>query len=432
MERLESLWLPFTPNRYFKKHPKLLKSARGMYYKDVEGNDILDSCAGLWCVNAGHGQEKITHAIKSQLDTVDFAPTFQAAHPYAFKLANQLIELTPNSLNHVFFANSGSESVDSALKIALHYQAARGKKNKVVLVGREKAYHGVGFGGISVGGLPNNQRHFQLLPHVAHLPHTLDQSLNRFTKGLPKDGDFLSNHLEKITETQGDIAAVIVEPISGSAGVILPPVDYLKKLRTLCDKLDALLIFDEVITGFGRIGDAFAANHFDVCPDMMTTAKGLTNGTIPMGAVIVKDTIYKTITDSAKEKAIELFHGYTYSGHPLACAAASACLDVYQEQGLFKKALTLNNYFEKAVHSLSNIDRVIDVRNYGLMAAIELEPRKNAPMQRGYDVFEYCFNHGLLIRITADTIALSPPLIVEETHIDTMINILTDAINEVR
>ncbi len=399
-----------------------------MHYTDVDGKQILDACSGLWCVNAGHGQDKITKAIQQQAARLDFAPNFQFSHPLSFELSERLAALSPEPLNHLFFTNSGSEAADTTLKIALHYQAAKGHPHKKRLVGREKSYHGVGFGGISVGGLPNNQRHFQLLPHVSHLPHTLNHEHNAFSRGEPDWGIELVEKLNDIHQAHEDIAAVIVEPVVGSAGVIIPPKGYLKRLKEICDDIGALLIFDEVITAFGRIGEPFAAHRFDITPDIISTAKGLTNGCVPMGAVFVKDEIYQTITDSAKDKTIEFFHGYTYTGHPLACAAALATLDVYKEQALFQRSREMESYFEKAVHSLKGIDSIIDIRNFGLMAAIELKPHETTSGLRAYEVLEFCFNHGLLIRITADTIALSPPLIVEKDHIDSIVNILADGI----
>ena len=428
---LESLWLPFTPNKYFKSHPKLLASAKGMYFTDSSGQEVLDSCAGLWCVSAGHGQAKIVKAIQDVAETLDYAPSFQVSHSSSFELARRLSALAPKPLNHVFFTNSGSEAVDSALKIAMHYQSLVSNGEKKLIVGREKAYHGVGFGGISVGGLPNNQRHFQCLPMVAHLPHTLDHHRNAFTKGLPQQGIELADELYTIHKNKGPVSAVIVEPISGSAGVILPPQGYLKRLRDICNDIGALLIFDEVITGFGRIGDNFAANHFNITPDIITCAKGLSNGAAPIGAAIVRDEIYETIISAnhSHNPHIEFFHGYTYSGHPLSCHAALATLDVYEEQKLFERAAALSPIWQEKIHQLVDCSHVIDVRNYGLMAAIELAPRNNEPGARAFEVFNRCFDEGLLIRITADTIALSPPLIIEEGHIDLIVNTLSKHLN---
>lgn len=428
---LSSQLLPFTANRYFKNHPKLLKEASGMYYKDASGQTILDSTAGLWCCNCGHNQEKIKTAIQSAASTLDYAPSFQVSHPFGFELAERLIQHAPKPLNRVFYTNSGSESVDTALKIAMHYQDIKSAGVKKRIVGRDKGYHGVGFGGISVGGLPNNKKHFQLLPHVSHLPHTHDLKRNAFSKGLPDFGVELADALETIHNEKGDIAAVIVEPIAGSVGVLVPPKGYLKRLKEHCDKIGALLIFDEVITGFGRIGGSFAANHFDVIPDIMTSAKGLTNGAVPMGAVFIKEEIVETILEHGKQNAIEFFHGYTYSGHPLACQAALATLDVYEEQNLFKKAIELSDYWASKIHALKGLPHVIDIRNYGLMGAIELSPRENAPGARAFEVFNRCFDKGLLVRATADTLAFSPPLIVEKTHIDTIFEMVSDTLKEI-
>lgn len=422
MEELNALWLPFTPNNYFKSHPKLLTESSGIYFKDSNGNKVLDSSAGLWCVNAGHNQPHITNAIKNAAETLDYAPSFQVSHPLTFKLAKRLTDLAPNPLKHAFFTNSGSEAVDSALKIAMHYQAIASNGEKKLIVGREKSYHGVGFGGISVGGLPNNKRHFQQLPHVAHLPHTLDMNKNAYSRGLPAHGKELAESLFDIQKEKGPIGAVIVEPIVGSAGVFPPPVGYLKRLREICDEIGALLIFDEVITAFGRVGQPFASSHFEVTPDIITCAKGLTNGTVPMGAVLVNDEIYNTIVGQSDAPSIEFFHGYTYSGHPLAASAALATLDVYEEQDLYLAADILGPVLEAAVHELSDLDLVMDIRNYGMMAAIELKPKEGAPGARAFEVFNRCFDKGLLIRITADTIALSPPLTISEDEIQQVVD----------
>lgn len=424
MEILTSQWLPFTANRYFKSHPKLLSQADGMYYKDASGQSILDSSAGLWCCNAGHNQTKIKKAIQQGAEKIDFAPSFQVSHPYGFELAERLTQLTPKTLNRVFYTNSGSEAVDTALKIAMHYQDIESNGKKKRIVGREKGYHGVGFGGISVGGLPNNKNHFQQLPIISHLPHTHHLSENAFSKGLPQWGEHLAQHLKTIHDEHGDIAAVIVEPIAGSVGVLLPPEGYLKALRKYCDEIGALLIFDEVITGFGRIGDSFAAIRFNVTPDIITSAKGLTNGSVPMGAVFVSETIYDTIVNHGKQNAIEFFHGYTYSGHPLACFAALATLEVYEEQGLFNKAHTLGPLFEERIHDLKDHPHVIDVRNFGLMGAIELKSKDDAPGARAFEVFNRCFDAGLLVRATGDTLAFSPPLIAEPSHIETIFDVV--------
>jgi beta-alanine--pyruvate transaminase len=419
-EELEANWMPFTANRQFKEQPRLLSRAEGMYYYTPDGRQVLDGCAGLWCVNTGHGRKDIIDAVSAQIREMDYAPFFQMGHPLAFELANRLIKHTPGDLDHVFFTNSGSESVDTALKIAIAYHRVRGEAARTRLIGRAKGYHGVGFGGISVGGLSNNRKFFgSLLPGVDHLPHTLDLAHNAFSRGLPEWGAHLADELENIVALHdaSTIAAVIVEPVAGSAGVILPPRGYLERLRALCDKHGILLIFDEVITGYGRLGKPFGAQYFDVLPDLMTTAKGLTAGAIPMGAVFARKGIYDAFMQGTPN-AIELFHGYTYSGHPVACAAGIAAMDIYEREGLFTRAAELSKYWEDAVHSLKEARNVIDTRNLGLMAAVELQPRAGAPNARGYEAFVKCFERGVLVRYTGDTLALSPPLIVEKAHID--------------
>jgi beta-alanine--pyruvate transaminase len=432
-EVMDAFWMPFSANRQFKAHPRLMASAAGMFYRSVDGREILDGTGGLWCCNAGHARPRIVEAVQQQIATLDFAPTFQMAHPLPFALAERLVDIAPDHLNHVFFTNSGSESVDTALKIALAYHRARGEGQRTRLIGREKGYHGVGFGGISVGGLPNNRKWFgSLLPGVDHLRHTLDIGRNAFSRGLPEHGLELAEDLERLVllHDASTIAAVIVEPVAGSAGVILPPKGYLKRLREICDKHGILLIFDEVITGFGRVGKAFAAQRFDVQPDMITAAKGLTNGCVPMGAVFVADTIHEAFMQGP-ENMIELFHGYTYSGHPLACAAALATLDTYAEEGLFERAIELETYWADAIHALRSQPNVIDIRNIGLIGAIELAPRPGAPGARAYDIFTRCFHEeNLLIRVTGDVIALSPPLILERAHIDRIFQTLAHVIGQ--
>ena len=430
---LSAFWMPFTANRQFKKHARMLASAQGMHYRTVEGREILDATGGLWCCNAGHARKRIVDAVSRQIATLDFAPTFQMGHPLAFVLAERLAAIAPNPLKHVFFTNSGSESVDTALKIALAYHRVRGEGQRTRLIGREKGYHGVGFGGISVGGMVNNRKFFgAMLPGVDHLRHTLDISRNGFSRGLPKNGVELAEDLERLVQLHdaSTIAAVIVEPISGSAGVVLPPEGYLKRLREICDKHGILLIFDEVITGYGRVGNAFAAQRFGVTPDMITTAKGLTNGSIPMGAVFASNKVHAAFMNGP-DGAIELFHGYTYSGHPVACAAAIATLDIYAEENLFDKAIELGGYWEDAIHALKGLPNVVDIRNFGLIGAIELAPRADAPGARGYDVFTKCFHDkDLLIRVTGDVIALSPPLILDKSHIDRIFGRIAEAIQE--
>lgn len=428
---LDAFWMPFTANRQFKATPRLLSSASGMYYRSDDGRQVLDGTAGLWCCNAGHAHPRIVEAVQKQVATLDFAPTFQMGHPAVFKLAERLAAMAPAPLHHVFFTNSGSESVDTALKIAIAYHRVRGEGQRTRLIGREKGYHGVGFGGISVGGMVNNRKMFgPLLPGVDHLRHTLDISRNAFSRGLPKHGLELVEDLERLVQLHdaSTIAAVIVEPIACSGGVVMPPDGYLKRLREICTKHGILLIFDEVITGFGRVGGAFAAQRFAVTPDLITTAKGLTSGTVPMGAVLVSAPIHEAFMHGP-QGAIELFHGYTYSGHPLACAAALAALDVYADENLFEKAITLGAYWENALHSLKGLPNVIDIRNFGLIGAIELAPRDNAPGARGYEVFTRCFHdHDLMVRCSGDVIALSPPLIVEKEHIDRIAQALAQAI----
>jgi len=430
---LDEFWMPFTANRQYKAKPKVLVAAEGMYYRSDDGREILDGTSGLWCCNAGHGRKTITEAVHQQISQLDFAPTFQIGHPLAFNLAERLSSIAPEGLNKVFFTNSGSESVDTALKIALAYHQARGDKNRTRLIGREKGYHGVGFGGISVGGIANNRKAFiPQLPGVDHLRHTLDLERNAFSRGLTEHGVELADDLERLCQLHdpSTIAAVIVEPIAGSVGVIIPPKGYLKRLREICDRHGILLIFDEVITGYGRVGKAFASQRYDVTPDIMATAKGITNGAIPMGATFAKDFIYDAFMQGP-EHLIEFFHGFTFSGHPVAAAAALATMDIYEQENLFERAIELENYWEEAAHSLKDIENVIDIRNHGLIAGIELASRDGKPGTRAYDVFTRCFfEEDILIRITADIIALSPPLIIEKGQIDRLFETLGKVIKE--
>ena len=429
--KTSAFWMPFTANRKFASQPKMIEGGDGMYYTTEDGRKIIDGTAGLWCCNAGHSRPEIVEAVSSQIKKLDYAPSFQLGHPKAFELAERLVALSPATLDHVFFTNSGSESVDTALKIALAYQQLRGKGQKQRLIGREKGYHGTGFGGISVGGLGNNKRFFGTALATDHLPHTLN-SENAFSRGLPEANKNQLAELEAIVALHdaSTIAAVIVEPVVGSAGVIVPPKGYLKKLRELCTAHDILLIFDEVITAFGRIGSAFAAQEFEVLPDIITTAKALTSGVIPMGAVFVSDEIHETFM-KGPENAIELFHGYTYSGHPVAAAAALACLDIYEEEKLFEHSKAISTHFEDAAHGLANCANVKDVRNYGLMAAIELNSGPSGVGTRAFDVFNKCFfEKDILVRVTGDVIALSPPLIASEQEITQLFNRLAEAINE--
>ena len=426
---LDAFWMPYTANRAFKAAPRMLARAEGMYYYTNDNREILDGTAGLWCVNAGHGRREIVEAIQKQAAVMDFAPTFMFGHPMAFQAASRLAEILPSPLERVFWTNSGSESADTALKIALAYHRARGEAQRVRLVGRERGYHGVGFGGMSVGGIGPNRRQFgAMLPYVDHLPHTHDLA-RAYTHGQPDDGAHLADALEGIIALHGGdtVAAVMVEPLAGSTGVLVPPRGYLDRLRALCTKHGILLIFDEVITGFGRLGTNFGAERLGVVPDIMTMAKGLTNAAVPMGAVATTDDVYSTIVDSAPA-GIELFHGYTYSGHPLACAAAIASMDLQHAEDLPGRARAIEGYFGDAVHALRGLPNVIDIRNFGLVAGIELQGRPGKPAHRAGAVLQRCFDAGLLVRTTGDIIALSPPLIVERAHVDRIAETLTDAI----
>jgi len=417
---LSQFWMPFTANRQYKASPRLLVGAQGMYFRSHDGREVLDGTAGLWCSNAGHGDPRIVGAIQRQAATLDFAPTFQMGHPLAFELSSRLTQLAPEGFEKVFFTNSGSESVDTALKIALAYHRACGNGTRTRLLGRERGYHGVGFGGISVGGIVGNRKQFgAMIAGVDHLRHTHDPARNAFTRGQPAYGVELAEDLERLVALHdaSTIAAVIVEPIACSTGVLVPPVGYLQRLREICDKHGILLIFDEVITAFGRVGAAFAAERFGVTPDIITTAKGVTNGAVPMGAVLIRGGIYEAMCDGP-ENAIELAHGYTYSGHPLACAAGIATLDVYRDDQLFERSRGLEPLWEATLHALRDAPHVVDIRNFGLIGAIELAPRPGAPGTRAYDVFKACYEAGVLVRVTGDTIALSPPLIVEPAQIE--------------
>ncbi len=418
---LDAFWMPFTANKAFKAHPRLLARADGMSYYTPEGRPILDGTAGLWCSNAGHNRAPIVAAIQTQASQLDFAPVFQLGHPLAFELASKLALLFPAGLDHVFFTNSGSEAVDTALKIALAYQRSIGQGTRTRLIGRERGYHGTGFGGISVGGIVNNRRVFGSLPYVDHMRHTLDPA-QAFSRGQPLHGAELADDLERLVALHGaeTIAAVIVEPVAGSTGVLIPPVGYLERLREIATRHGILLIFDEVITAFGRLGAATAAEYFGVTPDLIACAKGLTNASVPMGAVVAAGFVHKALVDDGPS-GIELFHGYTYSGHPLACAAGIATLDLYADEQLFERAAGLSAYFENAVHSLRGHPHVVDIRNLGLVAGIELAPRDGAPGARAMELFHRAFDAGTLVRVTGDIIALSPPLIVSEGEIDTIV-----------
>jgi len=429
---LEAFWMPFTANRQFKKAPRLLAGAEGMYYRSHDGRRILDGMSGLWCVNAGHAAPRVVKAIQEQAAEMDFAPPFQMGHPKAFQFASRLVELMPDGIDHVFFSNSGSEAVETALKIAIAYQHKKGESLRTRLIGRARGYHGVNFGGISVGGMSPNRTAFgSLLAGVDHLPHTHDLARNAFTRGLPEHGAELADELEKIVQLHGasTIAAVIIEPMAGSTGVLLPPKGYLKRIREICDKHGIVLIFDEVITGFGRLGAPTASEAFGVTPDILTAAKGITNGAVPMGATFVKDEIFDAFMQGP-EPAIELFHGYTYSAHPLAVAAGLGTLDTYAEEGLLYRAAELAPLWEDAVHSLKGLPNVIDIRNYGLVGAIEFEPRADGAGRRGYDVFVKAYESGLLTRVSGDIIAMAPPLIVGEDQIGEMMEIMRGVIQE--
>ncbi len=429
---LRAFWMPFTANRQFKQAPRMLVGADKMHYTTADGRQVLDGTAGLWCCNAGHNQPRIVEAIRQQAGELDYAPAFQMGHPKAFELANRLVDMAPDGMDHAFFTNSGSESVETALKIAIAYHRARGEGARTRLIGRERGYHGVNFGGISVGGIVTNRKHFgTLLGGVDHMPHT-HLPENAYTKGQPEHGANLADELERIVTLHdaSTIAAVIVEPIAGSTGVLIPPKGYLEGLRAITKKHGILLIFDEVITGFGRLGAPFAADYYGVQPDMMTTAKGLTNGVIPMGAVLTSADIHDTFM-TGPENMIELFHGYTYSGNPIASAAGLATLETYKEDGIFENAATLAPYWEEALHALKGLPHVKDIRNTGLIGAVELEPIDGAPTKRAFNAFLKAYEKGILIRTTGDIIAMSPPLIINKAQIDELIGTLADVLKEI-
>jgi beta-alanine--pyruvate transaminase len=428
---LNAFWMPFTANRQFKKNPRMFVGAKDMHYTTADGRQVLDGTAGLWCCNAGHCRPKITEAIQKQAAEMDYAPAFQMGHPAAFELANRLVEIAPDGMEHVFYTNSGSESVETALKLAIAYHRARGDGARTRLIGRERGYHGVNFGGISVGGIVTNRKVFgPLVPGVDHMPHTHLPAQNAFTKGQPEHGAHLADELERIVALHGaeTIAAVIVEPMAGSTGVLLPPKGYLQKLREITRKHGILLIFDEVITGFGRLGSAFAGQHYGVTPDIMTTAKGLTNGVIPMGAVMTTAAVHDAFM-TGPEHMIELFHGYTYSGNPIASAAGIATLETYREEGLFERAAELAPYWQEALHSLRGTRNVIDIRNEGLIGAVELESIQGEPTKRAFSAFLKAYEKGILIRTTGDIIAMSPPLIISKAEIDQLIGTLKDVLD---
>ena len=426
----DAYWMPFTANRQFKKAPRLLTRASGMHYWTQDGRQLLDGVAGLWCVNAGHNRPKIVQAIQAQAAEMDFAPPFQMAHPKAFELADKLAKLTPAGLNRIFFTNSGSESVETALKMALAYHRVRGEGQRTRLIGRERGYHGVNFGGVAVGGIVANRKQFgAMLAGVDHIRHTHDPARNAFSVGQPAHGAELADDLERLCALHdpSTIAAVIVEPVAGSTGVLIPPQGYLNRLREICDKHGILLIFDEVITGFGRTGMPFASQTFGVTPDLLVMAKGLTNGSVPMGAVAARQGIHDAFMNGP-EHLIEFFHGYTYSSHPLACAAGLGTLATYEDEGLLTRAAEMSGYFAQALHSLRGEPHVIDIRNIGLVGGVELTPIAGSPAKRAFDIFLDCFDKGVMIRTTGDTVAMSPPLIIERAQIDQMVDTVRGAI----
>jgi beta-alanine--pyruvate transaminase len=431
-EQLQAHWMPFTANRQFKKDPRMMVAAQGKYYTDAEGRQIFDGLSGLWTCGLGHGREEIAEAIGQQARTLDYSPGFQFGQPKSFELANRIIELMPEGLNRVFFTGSGSESVETALKIARAYWRKQGQASKTRLIGRAKGYHGVNFGGISVGGLAPNRALYGQGIDAIHLAHTMLPE-NSFSRGMPTSGEHLANELEQqiMLHDASNIAAVIVEPMAGSAGVIPPPEGYLKRLRKICDQHNILLIFDEVITGFGRVGSYTGAAEFGVTPDLMTTAKQLTNGVVPMGAVIAKQEIYDTFMDKGgPEYMLELPHGYTYSGHPVACAAALAALDILEQEQLVSRVKTMAPKFETKVHSLQGLEHIVDIRNYGLAAGLTIAAVPGEPALRPYQIAMKCWQKGFYVRYGGDTVQLGLPFTVEETEIDSVINALGESIKE--
>ena len=430
---LDNYWMPFTPNRKFKSDPRLIVASEGMHYETQDGRKVLDGIAGLWCCNAGHCHPKIVKAVQDQVATLDYATAFNMSHPKAFELAEKIADMTPDGLDKIFFGNSGSEAVETALKVALAYHVANGEGQRTKFIGREKGYHGVNFGGISVGGITPNRKSFgPLLPGVDHLPHTWNPSKMAFSKGQPIWGVHLADELEKILTLQdpSTVAAVIIEPVTGSGGVIVPPVGYLERIKEICTKHNILLIFDEVITGFGRLGDSFAANRFNVIPDIITMAKGLTSAVIPMSAVAFRNEIYEKMMQGP-ENMIELFHGYTYSGHPVASAAGIATLEVYEEEGLFQKAKELEPIFEEAIHSLKGENQVIDIRNIGLMGAVHFGSDPILATEFASKVFQHCYENDVLVRFSGEFLVLSPSLIAEPEHIEIIVDALKAAIRSI-
>ncbi|MBY4896614.1 aspartate aminotransferase family protein [Cupriavidus sp. AU9028] len=436
MPDLDALWMPFTANRQYKAAPRLLASASGMYYTTHDGRQVLDGCAGLWCVAAGHCRKEIAEAIAQAAQTLDYAPPFQMGHPLSFEAATKLAQIMPSGLDRIFFTNSGSESVDTALKIALAYHRARGEGQRTRFIGRERGYHGVGFGGMAVGGIGPNRKMFSnnVMPGADHLPATLNIAEAGFSRGQPNWGAHLADELERILALHdpSNVAGVIVEPLAGSAGVLVPPVGYLERLREITSKHGILLIFDEVITAFGRLGAATAAERFGVTPDLITMAKAINNAAVPMGAVAVRREVHDTVVNGAAAGAIELLHGYTYSGHPLAAAAAIATLDLYKNEDLFGRARKLEPVFEQAAHGVRGAPHVRDIRNFGMVAGIELDPRPGEPGARAYEAFLKCLERGVLVRYTGDILAFSPPLIISEEQIGQLFDTVREVLQEVR
>ena len=428
---LENHWMPFTGNRDFKADPRLMVKGEGIYYWDHKGGKIIDGSSGLFCSAAGHCRPEIADAVSAQLRENDFTPPFQSGHPGSFELAAKVSSLMPDGINHVFFANSGSESIDTALKIAMAYHRARGEGQRTRFVSRERAYHGVNIGGTSLGGMVKNRETFSgLMPSIVHMRHTWLEK-NRFAKGQPEHGAELAEDLQRAVETYGGstIAACFIEPIAGSTGVLVPPKGYLERLREICDTHGILLVFDEVICGFGRTGKAFAAQSFGVTPDIITMAKALTNGALPMGAVAVDDEIYDTVVNAAPENAVELFHGYTFSGHPTACAAGLAALEIYEKENLFERAAELSPYFLDQVYSLQDLNAVTDIRGYGLIAGFDVA-MGDAPGQRGTQLQKDLFWSGLHVKFTGDTGIIAPPFVAEKEHIDQIVGILREKLAE--
>jgi beta-alanine--pyruvate transaminase len=431
---LEHFWMPFTANRAFKAAPRLLARADGMYYWTPEGRQVLDGTAGLWCVNAGHNRQPIVAAVQKQAATMDYAPPFSMCHPLAFEAASVIARLAPAGMQRVFFTNSGSESADTAIKMALAYHRARGEPSRRIIIGRERGYHGVNVGGTMAGGIPGNRKAFPaLMGGVDHIRATHDLARNAFSRGLPAHGAEFADELERLVtfHDASNIAAVIIEPMAGSAGVLVPPQGYLEKIAATCRKHGILLIFDEVITGFGRLGTAFAAHYFNITPDLLTCAKAINNAAVPMGAVIAKNEIYDSIVNAAPEGQIEFLHGYTYSAHPLACAALLATQQLYVDEQLFARAQALAPKWEAALHGLKGTRHVIDIRNLGLVGGIELEPRPGAAGKRALEAHVRCFEAGVLVRFTGDILALSPPLIIDEEQIGRIVETIRASLDSI-